>query len=194
MTERRKQDSEWWVKFFHFLPLLLLCHCAQTPPPPERTLVPGTFYTAENASTDLSKVSVPVLRSSALERRWGKPKVRVLADGSYQLYYTKPNDEFESLSVFGSPEVFPTPAQPPAYQESYGPRMIQPAWLGSHSISGTPIRYAQSSDLSGADPIEYATETIRLTSPTGRTGSYRIIASSNLEETAAPAYIKTVKW
>ena len=182
------------MKFFHFLPLLLLCHCAQIPLPAERTLVPGTFYTAENASADLSKASVPVLRSATLERRWGKPKVKVLADGSYQLYYTKPNDEFESLSVFGAPEVFPTPAQPPTYQESYGQRMIQPAWLGSHTISGTPIRYAQSSDLSGADPIEYATETIRLTSPAGRTGSYRIIASSNLEETAAPSYIKTVNW
>lgn len=192
------------MKTFHFLPLLFITACAPTSSTQDSGINPVPFNIADNdglSSSNPADAKVPLLRSPALEKRWGKPKLSILADGSYRLRYDKPKDSFESLLIMGSPKTFPTVGDlPPAYQASYPDangkfgKPIQPEWQAPVIIAGKSFRFAQYSDLSGADPIRYASETLTLTAPDGRSGSYRIVADSNLEIENPRSYIETVNW
>ena len=140
--------------------------------------------TAENR--DPSRIRVPVLHSTAFEKRWGKPKLLVGAKGGYALRYVSPKNSNLHLTIFGSPEMFSTAgATPPPYtnlgkdpvNHTYMPQEVSQEWRNIR-IAGRNVRYYISEEISDDQPSQFSTETFRLTAPDGRTASYRIRAAS----------------
>ena len=133
-----------------------------------------------------AKILVPILRAPDLEKRWGKPKLAVAADGSYRLSYSNPKRRFQSLTIYGSPVSYPAAgAVPPSYIDvdftpsgpTTAPRSQE--WK-TVSLLGRTVRYCVTSPDSGADVAEFPTETVSLTGPDGRTGSYCLSGGSDL--------------
>jgi hypothetical protein len=182
------------------LPLGFLFQCAGNSPTAVDVLEPRPYFMSD-APGSLDEVRVPVAQSRILEVRWGKPELSVLSDGSYLLKYQQDESGFERLLVIGSPAIFGTAASPPSYmeqiydEEAREPKLVeqQPEWVVGNAL-GRSVRYAMSSAGSGADPQEFATETFRASAPDGRSGSYRIFASSNIGQSTAASYLATVTW
>ncbi len=192
--------QEWMKRLICVLALGFLVQCAGDAPAGGVVLKPTPYFMSDEPGS-LAAVMVPVAQSRVLEVRWGRPELRVLADGSYMLKYQKDESGFERLLVIGSPGSFAVAGSPPSYfEEEYDevarePKLVkrQPEW-STVSVMGRSVRYAMSSAGSGADPQEFATETFRATGPDGRGGSYRIFASSNIGQSTAASYLTTVTW
>jgi len=178
-------------KFFLILPgSLLLCHCNPMVPGRADGIDHNPYVLLEKQATaqnrDPSRIRVPVLHSAGFEKRWGKPKLLVGPKGGYALRYVSPKDNNLHLTIFGSPEKFSTAGStPPSYtslgkdsvNHTYMPREVSQKWRDIR-IAGKNVRYCISEEISDDLPLQFSTETFRLTAPDGRTASYRIRAAS----------------
>lgn len=175
---------------------LLLCQCTVPRLGRADGIDPNPFDLLEKQATaanhDASRLRVPVLKSAAMEKRWGKPKLLVGPKGGYVLRYQDPNDDDTHLTIFGSPEKFNTAGLiPPPYTElgmdkknkTFTPVVVSQQWRNVQ-LAGRNVRYFISEGYSADQPTQFSTETFRLTAPDGRTASYRIRTASNDEKKA----------
>lgn len=171
-------------------PLFLLCQCETTLLGRADGIDPNPFQVLEQQAKpenrDPSRIKVPVLRSATLEKRWGRPTLLVGPNGGYALRYKDPRHHGSHLTIFGSARKYPTagPFAPP-YTDlgadprtgTFSPREVAQSWKNAR-IAGRNVRYCIAEARSDEDPIQYSTETFRLTAPDGRTASYRLRSAS----------------
>jgi hypothetical protein len=171
--------------------ILLLCQCSVPLPGRADGIDPNPFSLLEDQATaenrDPSRISVPVLSSPALDKRWGKPKLLVGPKGGYALRYQDPASPKRHLTVFGSPLRYRTagPLPPPYTKVGYRKESnafsaveISQTWRKT-LIAGEDVRFCIG-EANFIDPItQFSTETFRLTAPDGRTASYRIRCTSD---------------
>ena len=181
---------------------ILLCQCTLPKLGRADGIDPNPFDLLEKQATaanhDASRIRIPVLKSAAMEKRWGNPKLLVGPKGGYVLRYEDPNDDDTHLTIYGSPEKFSTAGLiPPPYTElgldgkkkTFTPVEVSQQWRNVR-IAGNNVRYYISEGFSGDQPTQFSTETFRLTAPDGRTASYRIRTASNDEKPAnAPEHL-----
>lgn len=171
-------------------PALLLCQCTAFLPGRADGIDPNPFSVLETQATaanrDPSRISVPVLRSVELEKRWGKPKLLVGPKGGYALRYEDPKTDGRHLTIFGSPQMFRSagPIPPPytdlgfdAEKKTFKPVEVSQKWQNV-GLAGKNVRYFIQEGASDDRPAQISTETFRLTAPDGRTASYRIRSAS----------------
>lgn len=170
--------------------ILGLCQCSLPLSGRADGIDPNPFVLLEKQATaanrDPSRITVPVLRSPAMERKWGKPRLLVGPKGGYALRYEDPADSSNQLTIFGSPATYPTAGRvPPPYTELalagagglVQPREVDQVWREVR-IAGREVRYYISEGSIGGEPPQFSTETFRLTAPDGRTASFRLRAAS----------------
>jgi hypothetical protein len=197
--------SSFMKKSAAILPLLFLTQCA-TPPQDERDpgLDRSPYHLAEKHSPSLAGVSLPILKSPALEKRWGRPRITILPTGGYHLKYSKPGDEFEGLSIYAAPGTRNSDAPtPPAYWDtSYDERKgeaisvpVKQSWR-TVDIAGRATHVYTDSPGSGADPLQLSTVTFPINRSGKPAASYRVTGTSNLEdgEKMILSYMRTVAW
>lgn len=182
-----------------------LCQCAAPPADQEDPgLDRSPYHLADKTSPSLAGVTLPILRSPALERRWGRPKITILPNGGYHLRYTKPGDEFEGLSIFATPGTIDSDApQPPSYQGiDYDHKKkemisvkVKQTWLTA-DIAGRPTHAYTDNPGGGADPLELSTVTFPVQKAGKPAASYRVTGTSNLDdgEKVILSYMRTVAW
>lgn len=169
-----------------------LCQCATPLPGRAEGIDPNPFQLLEQQATasnrDPRRLAVPLLRSPALEQRWGQPRLLVGARGGFALRYQDPADPTRHVTIFGSPEMFRTAgATPPPYTElgmdprkqTFHPTEVSQPWQ-TVPLAGRTVRYYISQGATGGEPLQVSTETFRLTAPDGRAASYRIRVSSKI--------------
>ena len=180
------------------LPLLLVTACTSGNPN-DPGIQPSAYYSLKPAAS-LDEVKIPVLKSPALEKRWGKPEIALRPNGGYMLTYSKPGDSFETLRIFGEPGRIDSDAPtPPTYTDIAAPGSNSPQlreymqeW-STVTVLGRPIHYYLRSSGGGADAPEWSTVTFPM-GTLGPTNSYRILATSNQEDggKVAEGYMRTV--
>ena len=181
----------------------LLCHCSFPGAGRADGIDPNPFNVLENQAKpenrDPSRISIPVLRSAALEKRWGKPKLLVGPKGGYALRYESPANDSTHLTIYGSPTLFPTAgAIPPPYTDlgmdgkkgTFVPVEVAQKWQ-SVALAGRSVRYCIAEGHSADEPVQFTTETFRLTGPDGRTASYRLRAATADEGTTIESLLQT---
>lgn len=187
--------------------LPILTQCTSTKPPGEKNnpgLDRGPYHMAEKKSASLTGVALPILRSPSLEKRWGKPEITILPSGGYSLQYSKPGDSFETLSVYAAPGTLDSDSPtPPTYTDmGYDeirkepiPVEVKQSWR-TVSIAGRPTHVYTDSPGGGADPLQFSTVTFPVQNPGKPAASYRVTASSNLEDAdnIILSYMRTVAW
>lgn len=145
--------------------------------------------TAENR--DLSRIRIPILRSAALEKRWGKPRTLSGPKGGYAMSYQDPRNKSHHVTIYGSPDSFPIAGiTPPPYTElgrdrknnTYEPKEVQQLWQLA-TINGRIVRYCISEGSDENHPDQLSTETFRTTAPDGRSASYRIRFATDAKKT-----------
>lgn len=161
------------------------------------------FHQAEKTKS-LDGVAIPVLRSPALEKSWGKPEITVLPNGGYHIYYSKPGSSFEGLAIYGIPGTLNSdaPAAPTYRTLDFDPKKNIPITVvrtqewRTINILDRPIHLYTANPGSGADAFELSTVTFSHQIPGKPIGSYRITSSSNLDDAdkAIQSYIKTVSF
>ncbi|MBC8125929.1 MAG: hypothetical protein H8M99_02120 [Gloeobacteraceae cyanobacterium ES-bin-144] len=170
--------------------VLCLCQCSIYRPGRADGIDPNPFALLEEQATaanrDPSRISVPVLRSPVLEKRWGSPKLLVGPKGGYALRYTNSKNNANHLTIFGSPQHYkPAGLIPPPYTDlghdkkmkTFNPVEVSQTW-SYVTIAGKSVRYYISQGPSGDEGTQFSTETFRMTAPNGRTASYRIRVST----------------
>lgn len=174
----------------------LLCQCTAPKLGRAEGIDPNPFELLEKHATaadrDPARIRVPVLKSAAMEKRWGKPRLLVDSKGGYILRYERPGDDDTHLTVLGSPELFlPAGPFPPPFTEigydrktkTVTPVEVSQTWKTAQ-VADRKVRFYVSEGFSGDQPTQFSTETFRLTAPDGRTASYRIRTASNDESAA----------
>lgn len=197
--------SSFMKKSAALLPLLFLTQCA-TPPKEEKDpgLDRSPYHLAEKKSPSLAGVTLPVLKSPALEKRWGSPRITILPNGGYHLNYSKPGEEFEGLSIYAAPGTRDSDAPTPpgywdmSYDEKKGEAIsipVKQSWR-TVDIAGRPTHVYTDSPGSGADPLQLSTVTFPTSRPGKPAASYRVTGTSNLEdgEKVILSYMRTVAW
>ena len=173
------------------LSALVLCLCSFWRPGRADGIDPNPYNLLERQATaenrDPNRISIPVLRSPALEKRWGRPELLVGPKGGYLLRYEDPEDDDTHLTILGSPQVFRTAGPiPPPYTEigfdretnTVTPKEAGQLWRKTR-VAGREVRYYTAEGFSGDQPAQISTETFRLTAPDGRAASYRIRTAAN---------------
>lgn len=163
-----------------------LCQCSIFTAGTNDGIDENPFDILERQSTNwkarsVKRVSVPFLRSPALQSRWGKPDLLVGPDGSYALRYKNPSNPVIALLIYGSPEkVLPAGITPPPYTHVTKDKRgkihaaeVSQSWQHA-AIHEKELRYCISEETSNDGVTQYTTETFRLTDEKGRSGSYRI--------------------
>lgn len=184
-------------------PLLLLCQCESTLLGRADGIDPNPFQVLEQQAKpenrDASRIKVPVLRSAALEKRWGKPRLLVGPNGGYALRYEHPRQRGSHLTIFGSARKYPVagPFAPPytdlgadPQSGTFSPREVAQSWQNVR-IAGRGVRYCIAEARSDEDPVQYTTETFRLTAPDGRTASYRLRSASASGSADVPGWLES---
>jgi hypothetical protein len=157
---------------------------------------PSASARKQEVSSDLKDAKVPILRSTFFEKNWGAPNIAVFDDGSYRLRFRQ-GSSLNYVLIHGLMEGSPAPATPPDWSEedptgeNAAPKHRQ-SWRLTN-ILGTPVKWYQSSGGSGADFPTYETVDFTLTAPDGRTGHYRVEASSD-SSAKAEDWIRRVNW
>lgn len=151
------------------------------------------FHHAPNVR-NLDGVAIPVLRSSPLEKRWGKPEIAVTADGGYHLSYRKPGDHFEGLDIYGIPGVINSDAPNPPDIIHYETRTPQ-KWQ-NYFIAGMAIHVFVETPGGGDTPSTVSTVTFPVQLQGKPAASYRIVATSNDGENSAAirSYLTSVSF
>ena len=188
------------------LPLILLCQCQSPMLGRTEGIDPNPFQVLERQAgpenRDPKRIAVPVLKSAALEKRWGAPKLLVGPKGGYALRYQNPRHRDIHLTIFGSPDMYPIAgAFPPPYTDlgmnsrtgTYTPREVAQGWKTAH-LSGRGVRFYITEASSPGAPVQYSTETFRLTGPDGRTASYSLRAASARDAADARSMIETASF
>lgn len=190
------------------LSALCLCQCNLWLPGRAEGIDPNPYNVLERQAKaenrDPSRISIPVLRSPALEKRWGKPQLLVGPKGGYLLRYEDPKDDDTHLTILGSPTMFKTAGPiPPPYTEigfdrktnTVTPKEVSQVWRKT-TVADRDVRYYTAEGFAGDQPAQISTETFRLTAPDGRTASYRIRTATNDENPAneAESLIRTVSF
>ena len=181
------------------LSTIFACQCTPWLPGRADGIDPNPYNVLERQAKaenrDPSRISIPVLRSPALEKRWGKPELLVGPKGGYLLRYEDPKDDDTHLTILGSPTMFKAAGPiPPPYTEigfdkkanTVTPKEVSQMWRRT-SVEGRDVRYYTAEGFSGDQPAQISTETFRLTAPDGRTASYRIRTASNDDNPANSA-------
>lgn len=177
-------------KIAGFIPLLLLAHCGPelAPTLPDRGLDIQAFH-GVHAPEKRASITIPILRSPELERRWGKPQITVLADGTYRLEYSKPGNHWETLTIYGTPGRIDSdgPEAPPVraigISKNGKPQgvYIKQQWRTT-TILGRPIHFHETDQGTGADPVMHSTVTFPIERPGQPVASYRLTATSNQQD------------
>lgn len=123
----------------------------------DHALAPGLWEQAAPRGT-YAQIGVPILSSPEMERRCGKPRLTVVADGSYVMTYRNPKDAGEYLTIAG------TRRQIPVVKGATG----KPAKDGTLELMGQRFAYY----FSGSEDPEIMTQGMSLKAPDGRTGNY----------------------
>lgn len=194
------------IVFLAIPPLVLLCQCQSPVLGRAEGIDPNPFQVLERQARpenrDPKRVAVPVLKSAALEKRWGTPKLLVGPQGGYALRYQNPRRSDIHLTIFGSPDMYPIAgAFPPPYTDlgmdprsgTYAPREVAQGWKTAR-LAGRGVRFYITEASSPGDPLQYSTETFRLTGPDGRTASYRLRAASAKDAADARALFETASF
>ncbi|MEM7698208.1 MAG: hypothetical protein AAF236_07375 [Verrucomicrobiota bacterium] len=138
--------------------ILLFCGCAMlaflpialAEESPEETAwseaVTGIISEGEKTET-FEGVTIPLLLAPKLEKQWGKPTIRVAADGSYQAFYKDPDKPFEIVQIFGFGKPIPTLVTAP---DEWHDTIV-------NGELGTVRK-----------PQQWRTETVRIKTPSGR--------------------------
>lgn len=188
------------------LPLIPLCQCHSPVLGRVEGIDPNPFQVLERQAgpenRDPKRIAVPLLKSPALEKRWGTPKLLVGPQGGYALRYQNPRNREIHLTIFGSPDMYPIAGMiPPPYTDlgmdprsgTYAPREVAQGWKTAH-LSGRGVRFYITEASSPGSPVQYSTETFRLTGPDGRTASYRLRAASTKDAADARALFETASF
>lgn len=171
--------------------LLALAGCAGSNTDAWDKATGDRFGTLED-STDLSGVSVPVLRAKGLEQVWGEPKIKRDGQGGYLLTYADPKHPFTRLMIHGMAQPLPKLSKPPLLG---GEHMVRDTLTGYRKeqewrkvgILGEQVRWFQESASSGADGAYFSTEGFTLKAPDGRKGHYRLVAEHGDDSSAEVA-------
>lgn len=177
--------------------MLLMCQCTSFRLGRAEGIDANPFSVLEQQATaknrDASRIVVPVLKSRALEKRWGSPDLLVGPEGGYALRYENPARAGRHVTVLGSPRKYSTAGLiPPPYTEirvdrktgSVEPAVVSQNWR-TVTLAGRSVRYYISEGATGKQYDQYSTETFRLTSADGRSASYRIRCAARSDEEAA---------
>jgi len=192
--------------FLAVCPLILLCQCHSPVLGRAEGIDPNPFQVLERQAgpenRDPKRIAVPVLKSAALEKRWGTPTLLVGPQGGYALRYQNPRNRKSQLTIFGSPDMYPIAgAFPPPYTDlgmdprsgTYAPREVAQGWKTAR-LSGRGVRFYITEASSPGEPVQYSTETFRLTGPDGRTASYRLRTASTKGADDARALFETASF
>lgn len=190
------------MKSLLLLPLvILLQQCAPSSKPEENQF--ARFH-EDGLPSDLSLTKLPIVKSPALEKRWGKPNVSVLPDGSYKITYLNPQRSFEALSIYVSPGYKNTDApNPPPYgsigfdEKTNSPIPVKTAqpW-STATIMGKPVHTYCDYAGDGADPASFDSITFSPEIPGSPAFNLTLSATSNTEtpHLTAHSYMETVKY
>ncbi|MGJ8725616.1 MAG: hypothetical protein ACSHYB_13740 [Roseibacillus sp.] len=142
-----------------------------------------------NETKSLSAIKVPILKSTYLEKRWGKPSISTSSDGLYRLYYDDPESSFDNFTIIGSSEPLVTFGDTPPPISGMGTSIPQ-EWKTT-TIMNQNVNYFV--ETSGGNNGEmWATEAFTRTSPDGRVGYYRLQTEFN--DLDAPDRFSEVSW
>jgi len=145
---------------------------------------------------------VPVLKSSHLEKTWGRPGSDPLATGGQVIHYTHPGQSLEMVMIYSLPNAERVPRTPPPvkYQvENPDPRgsglvtRTRPQEWRETTILGQTVKWFQVDEGGGADWPAFETVVFPLTHPDGRTGHYRIRVMAMTPGNAAKVFPR-VNW
>lgn len=154
----------------------LLQHCATKPSATaDKGLDAGHFRNSPEVSS-LATITIPILRSPYLEKRWGIRTMNVTPDGGYRIHYSKPGNHFESLEIFATPGSIDSDSPKPPDISHYG--SIPQDWQ-TYFIAGCTVHAYIETTGGGDTPSTVSTVTFPVTLPGKPTASYRIIATSN---------------
>jgi hypothetical protein len=186
--------------------IVLLCQCQVPLPGRVEGIDPNPFEVLEKQARpenrDPKRVAVPMLRSTILAQRWGSPKLLVGPQGGYALRYENPRNRAIHLTIYGSPDMYPIAgALPPPYTDlgidprsgTYMPREVPQSWKAAR-LEGRSVRFHLTEARAPGEPVQYSTETFRLTGPDGRTASYRLRAASARGADDARALFETASF
>lgn len=143
----------------------------------DHALAPG-LWEAPTAQGTIAQITVPFLHSPEMERRCGKPRLTVVADGSYVLRYQHPTNRSEFLEIVG------TRRPVPPIRDASG----NPSRLGTIEVLGQRVPYY----VAGNEDPEILTPGLVLTAPGGKKANYVIHAGG--KETWAKKQIPKLSW
>lgn len=179
--------------------LLFLQQCSPSSGPEKNDF--SAFY-QEGLPADLALTSLPVVKSPSLQKRWGKPKVAVLPDGSYRLSYVHPRESFETLDIYVRPGPKNTdgPTAPPYGHIGFDEKTKSPVPQKSPqewdtvTILGKPVHAYCDYAGDGADPASYSTITFTPEKAGAPVFNLTVTATSNIAGETAYAYMDTVSY
>lgn len=146
----------------------------------------------------LSGISIPLLSSETLEKRWGPPiEIRKSADGGYSIRFKDPDPDhpFEVVNIVGTPVPIPRLASVPdemvltSFEDDLrdvpkpqSGKSVSVKWKTPEGKAPMTIRYFRRHAGSGADgPIDQ-TDSFSLT-VAGRTGYYVVTVETITDAT-----------
>lgn len=155
----------------------LLQHCGTRPAAQSGDGLDRTPFHHAPTAKNLDGVTISILRSPSLEKRWGKPEIAVTPEGGYHLSYRKPGDHFEGLDIYALPGSLDSDAPNPPDIIHYETRSPQ-KWR-NYFIAGIVVHAFVETPGGGDTPATVSTVTFPVSLSGKPTASYRIVATSN---------------
>ncbi len=129
----------------------------------DEALQPGAYEERAAAGT-VAQLTVPFLRSPALERLWGPPRLIVVSDGSYVLVYRSPKIKDGVDRYF---KIVGTRRPIPVITDNRG----RPERDGSTFVLGQRVKYFGM----GNETPAWQSDALLLVAPDGRRANYVLI-------------------
>lgn len=161
-------------------------------PPAEVEAIIDAIQAELQPADGLSGISVPILQSGKLEKKWGKPSIRKSAGGAYHLQYHDPDPKspFEYVEIMGTSEVIPPLSSVPAervttivngelgeVEKPQSGKTMSVKWKSSGGKVEKDLRYFRLDSGGGADGPRDRTDAFSI-SVNGKTGYYVITIES----------------
>lgn len=89
----------------------------QSAPPSEWEEIQNAYNDEWKEAETSQSISVPLLEAPDLEKKWGKPALRVAPDGSYWLHYLDPESSLEMVAIYGFAKPIPQLSSAPNMSE-----------------------------------------------------------------------------